>query len=69
MKELLCSPKGALLAEWRSRSFLGRRITVREEDMHVEGVAMDLDEQGCLVVNLDDGSIVRAREGEVSPFV
>jgi BirA family biotin operon repressor/biotin-[acetyl-CoA-carboxylase] ligase len=60
--------KRPLLKEWRSRSFLGRRVTVREENMHVEGVAMDLDEEGCLLVNLDDGSIVRVREGEVRPL-
>lgn len=66
--EYLAQGKGALLAEWRRRSFLGRRVSVHEEAMHVEGVAMDLDEQGRLVVNLDDGSIVRVREGEVIPF-
>jgi BirA family transcriptional regulator, biotin operon repressor / biotin---[acetyl-CoA-carboxylase] ligase len=66
--EFLAHGKDALLAAWRSRSFLGRRVTVREEDLHVEGVAMDLDEHGCLVVHLDDGSIVRVREGEVSPL-
>jgi BirA family biotin operon repressor/biotin-[acetyl-CoA-carboxylase] ligase len=65
----LAHGKGALLTEWRSRSFLGRRVIVHEEDMHVEGVAMDLDEQGCLVVILDDGSTVRVREGEVTPQV
>jgi len=47
---------------------LGRRVSVREEDMHVEGVAMDLDEEGCLLVTLDDGSSVRVREGEVIPI-
>jgi len=50
---------------------LGRRVSVREEDMHVEGVAMDLmdlDEEGCLLVTLDDGSSVRVREGEVVPL-
>jgi hypothetical protein len=29
---------------------------------------MSLDEEGCLVVNLDDGSTVRVREGEVIPI-
>ncbi len=64
----LAHGKDAQLSEWRRRSFLGRRVTVREEDMQVEGVAMDLDEQGCLIVNLDDGSTVRVREGEVIPI-
>jgi BirA family biotin operon repressor/biotin-[acetyl-CoA-carboxylase] ligase len=60
--------KRPLLQEWRHRSFLGRRVTVREEGIHVEGIAMDLDEEGCLIVNLDDGSTVAVREGEVLPL-
>jgi biotin-(acetyl-CoA carboxylase) ligase len=57
-----------VLEQWRSRSFLGRRVSVREEDMHVDGIALDLDDEGCLVVALDDGSSVRVREGEVVPI-
>jgi BirA family biotin operon repressor/biotin-[acetyl-CoA-carboxylase] ligase len=60
--------KTVVLEQWRSRSFLGRRVSVREEDMHVEGIALDLDDEGCLVVALDDGSSVRVREGEVVPI-
>ena len=60
--------KRPLLQEWRQRSFLGRRVTIREADMHVEGVALDLDEEGGLIVNLDDGSTVSVREGEVLPL-
>lgn len=66
--DFLAHGKRPVLHEWRSRSFLGRRVTLREEDMHMEGVAMDLDEEGCLLVNLDDGSTVRVREGEVIPL-
>lgn len=66
--DFLTHGKQELLKEWRSRSFLGRRVSVREEDMHVEGVALDLDEDGCLLVTLDDGSSVRVREGEVQPL-
>jgi len=60
--------KAIVLEQWRSRSFLGRRVSVREEDMHVDGIALDLDDEGCLVVALDDGSSVRVREGEVVPL-
>lgn len=63
----LSAGKQPLLAEWRRRSFLGRRVRVREEGMQVEGVALDLDDEGRLVVMLDDGSSVRVREGEVVP--
>jgi BirA family biotin operon repressor/biotin-[acetyl-CoA-carboxylase] ligase len=66
--DFLAHGKGPVLTEWRRRSFLGRRVTVREDDMHVEGVALDLDDDGCLVVALDDGSTVRVREGEVLPL-
>jgi len=66
--DFLSAGKRSILQEWRSRSFLGRRVSVREEDMHVEGVAMDLDDEGCLLVTLDDGSSVRVREGEVVPL-
>lgn len=60
--------KGSVLAQWRAHSFLGRRVSVKEEDMHVEGIALELDEEGCLIVALDDGSSVRVREGEVVPL-
>jgi BirA family biotin operon repressor/biotin-[acetyl-CoA-carboxylase] ligase len=66
--DFLAHGKGPVLTEWRRRSFLGRRVIVREEDIHVEGVALDLDDDGCLVVALDDGSTVRVREGEVLPL-
>jgi BirA family biotin operon repressor/biotin-[acetyl-CoA-carboxylase] ligase len=66
--DFLSAGKRLILQEWRSRSFLGRRVSVHEEDMHVEGVAMDLDDEGCLLVTLDDGSSVRVREGEVVPL-
>jgi len=56
-----------LIAEWRSRSFLGRRVTIHEGSIHVDGIAVDLDAEGCLVVTLDDGSTVHVREGEVFP--
>jgi BirA family biotin operon repressor/biotin-[acetyl-CoA-carboxylase] ligase len=60
--------KAPVLAQWRAHSFLGRRVSVKEEDMHVEGIALELDEEGCLIVALDDGSSVRVREGEVVPL-
>ena len=60
--------KDTLLDEWKQRSFLGQRVRVKENERHVEGVAMDLDEEGCLVVRLDDGLSVHVREGEVAPW-
>src|SRR5262249_4371762 len=66
--DFLSAGKRLILQQCRGRSFRGRRVSVREEDMHVEGVAMDVDEEGCLLVTLDDGSSVRVREGEVVPL-
>jgi BirA family biotin operon repressor/biotin-[acetyl-CoA-carboxylase] ligase len=56
-----------LLEEWRSRSFLGRRVAINEAGYHLEGIATNLDANGFLVVTLDDGSTVHVREGEVLP--
>lgn len=66
--DFLSAGKGAVLQEWRSRSFLGRRVRVREAGLQVEGVAMNLDDHGYLLVTLDDGSSVAVREGEVFPL-
>jgi BirA family biotin operon repressor/biotin-[acetyl-CoA-carboxylase] ligase len=65
--QFLAHGKQAVVAEWRSRSFLGRRVTIHEGGIHVEGIAVNLDDEGCLVVTLDDGSIAHVREGEVRP--
>lgn len=54
--------------QWCARSFLGCRVSVKEEDIHVEGIALDLDDAGCLITLLDDGSTVHVREGEVAPL-
>ena len=65
--QFLAHGKQPIVAEWRSRSFLGRRVTIHEGDIHVEGIAIDLDDEGFLVVTLDDGSTAHVREGEVLP--
>jgi BirA family biotin operon repressor/biotin-[acetyl-CoA-carboxylase] ligase len=63
----LAHGKHPLLAEWRSRSFLGRRVTINEAGYHLEGIATTLDAEGFLVVTLDDGTLAHVREGEVRP--
>ena len=65
--QFLAHGKQSVIAEWRKRSFLGRRVTIHEGGIHVEGIAVNLDDQGCLVVTLDDGSDAHVREGEVLP--
>jgi BirA family biotin operon repressor/biotin-[acetyl-CoA-carboxylase] ligase len=39
----LAHGKQPLITEWRSRSFLGRRVAINEAGYHLEGVATDLD--------------------------
>ena len=63
----LTQGKQPLIAEWRSRSFLGRRVSINEAGYHLEGIATNLDADGFLVVTLDDGSTAHVREGEVLP--
>ncbi len=58
----------AVVEEWKARSFLGQRVLVVEEGVRMEGVALDLDPAGYLLVLLDNGSQVQVREGEVFPL-
>lgn len=54
-RELLADPDGraTLLAQWRGAlSTLGRRVRVVQHDAEREGVALDLDEHGGLVVEV-----------------
>jgi hypothetical protein len=34
----------------------------------IEGITEDIDEAGCLLVRLDDGSLLRVFEGEILPL-
>jgi len=65
--QFLAHGKESVIAEWQRRSFLGRRVTIQEGGIRVEGIALNLDAEGCLVVTLDDGSTVHVRAGEVLP--
>ena len=59
-----------LLEAWRTRiSTVGRRVTARTVGDHVEefsGEAVDLDDDGALLVRTDDGVIHRILAGEVT---
>ncbi len=56
-----------VMAEWKARSCLGQRALIIDKERRIEGVAADIDEGGCLLVWLDDGSQVRVFEGEMPP--
>jgi BirA family biotin operon repressor/biotin-[acetyl-CoA-carboxylase] ligase len=58
----------AIVQEWKARSCLGQRARIIERGRSIEGVAVDIDENGCLLVRLDDGSLVRIFEAEILPL-
>lgn len=53
-----------VLEEWRSRAILGVRVRVIGDE-EFEGVALDVDEDGCLLVDVG-GRVVRVLYGDVS---
>jgi BirA family biotin operon repressor/biotin-[acetyl-CoA-carboxylase] ligase len=58
----------AIVQQWKALSCLGQRARIIERGRSIEGVAADIDESGCLLVRLDDGSLVRVFEGEILPL-
>jgi BirA family biotin operon repressor/biotin-[acetyl-CoA-carboxylase] ligase len=58
----------AMVQEWKARSSLGHRARIIERGRRLEGIAEDIDEAGCLLVRLDDGSLLRVYEGELLPL-
>ncbi|MBN1793735.1 MAG: biotin--[acetyl-CoA-carboxylase] ligase [Candidatus Omnitrophica bacterium] len=56
-----------IAALWRQySSILGRIVRVDFRDTHVEGVATDIDEQGALLIRLDNGIIKKITAGDVT---
>lgn len=65
--ERLLRDKKAILDDYRSRCMtLGKEISVVRGDKIRHGIALDLDENGELVVRFSDGSIKTVNSGEVS---
>ena len=57
---------GQVLTAWRSLpSILGQRVEVEEMRQTWEGVAVDLDDDGALLVRADDGGIRTLLAGDV----
>ena len=57
----------SVLSEWKKHSeTLGRRVSVNRGREAVEGIAVDIDSFGFLVVSLDDGGKVVLSSGDVS---
>jgi BirA family biotin operon repressor/biotin-[acetyl-CoA-carboxylase] ligase len=59
--------RAALFASWRERLVtLGRRISVRQGECTLSGIAEDVDTSGALFLRLDDGTQVPVHWGDVS---
>jgi BirA family biotin operon repressor/biotin-[acetyl-CoA-carboxylase] ligase len=62
--------RDALLEQWRRRArFWGTAVTVRAPDGERNGIALDLDADGALVLRLADGSTATVLAGDVVPAV
>lgn len=58
---------GAVLKEWKMYAgFLGRRVDIVDHGERVRGTASDVDEDGLLVLKLEDGSLRHFVIGDVS---
>ena len=56
----------ALRSAWRERLLtLGRRTIVHQRDATLEGLAQDVDDDGALLLRLDDGQVVTVFWGDV----
>lgn len=63
---LLAGKRSELLDEWRSLTgMLGRRVRVTTLTDTLEGVALDLDPSGFLLIKKDDGSVYTVTSGDV----
>ena len=57
----------AVLAAWRDESVtLGRRVRVQGAAERIDGMARDIDKEGRLVVQLDDGTLRQVAAGDVT---
>ena len=67
MSRELFTKKQSLLADYRAHCItLGKRIRLVQGDHILYAQASDLDEDGCLIITLDDGTIQTVHSGEVS---
>ncbi len=56
----------AIIDKWRSFTLtLGRRVKVYCQDKHVEGAAVDIDQDGALLIRKDSGLMQKVFSGDV----
>ena len=67
MDQMLLTQKAQLMADYRSRCMtLGKKISIVRGDAVEHATALDLDEDGGLIVQFADGRVQTVRSGEVS---
>lgn len=55
-----------ILEKWKEYAgFLGRNVEVTDQNERIEGLALDVDQDGALVVRFEDGTIRRILVGDV----
>lgn len=60
-------PSRLLLRDWKTKTtMLGRRVTIMQPDFSFEAKALDLSEDGSLLVELNDGTQKNIYAGDVS---
>jgi BirA family transcriptional regulator, biotin operon repressor / biotin---[acetyl-CoA-carboxylase] ligase len=56
----------ALLARWRARSYtLQRQVVITQPEGDITGVAIDLDDEGALLVRIESGELLTIIAGDV----
>jgi len=56
-----------VLKRWKEyASFLGKEVEVMDEVKRLHGLALDVDDEGALVIKLEDGTVKRVFVGDVS---
>ena len=67
MSRRLLSEKDAIIDSYRRDCVtLGRKISVIQKDLVRHGTALDIDEEGALIVRFEDGTVETVNSGEVS---
>lgn len=57
----------AILEKWKNYAyFLGRQVEVASSTGKLRGLALDIDEEGALLLELEDGTVERVLVGDVS---
>jgi BirA family transcriptional regulator, biotin operon repressor / biotin---[acetyl-CoA-carboxylase] ligase len=65
---LLTDGPGPCLARWRAFARLPRRYRIEREGQILDGLALDVDDQGALLVEQRSGQVQRLFSGELFPY-